>query len=340
MNDAQTNESRPKPLGADENPVERGVQLAKLVASDQPGESAGAMRMLGLHAAKHGFSKRLSETLAAEIPHLTNGGGKTRAELETRIVELERQNEDLFTTNQALGEQNEAIFNENTRLRRPSAGERIAGAMRRLTDIFSPAASADGSAPRKGFLRTAFAASVPGALAAGAFLMGVPLPLQSANEAAVYVAIAGGAIGAGAFGYAVCVADNCPDDALPASILHGFMSAGLSKIATVIVGYAPVFGGSGDSISAVPAIAAAAVVSTALPTLIASAYVDAARSNPFRTAHFSPGKVFAGMMTGAALSAALVFGAASYGHAPEKSAAAATVTPDRAQHQNGFRPSP
>lgn len=317
MNDAQTNESRPKPLGAEEDPVERARQLARLVASDQPGESAGAMRMLGLHAAKHGFSKRLSETLAAEIPHLTNGGGKTRAELETRIVELERQNEDLFTTNQALGEQNEAIFNENTRLRRPGAGERIAGAMRRLTDIFTPAASGDGSAPRKGFLRNAFAASVPGALAAGALMMGASL--KGLSFAGTVVSIASWFLAA-----------MCAEDEVEVGAGAAAVAAGVSGAAAGAIGIAGTTAGIfASAIGFISTPVFAAVLAGAAP-------------------RFSPGKIGVGTLTGAALSAALVFGAATYGHAPEntvpeapeKSAAAATVTPDRAQHQNGSRLSP
>ena len=221
-----------KPSSAETDPVGHAQKIAARVASDHPEESANAMHKLGLLMAKNNVSKKLADLLTGEAPHLLNGGGKTRAELETEIADKDRKIEEYADANAAYVAQNEAIRNAYERTCRP-------GLWKRLKDVFTPAASADGSTFRKGFLRNAFAAAVPGVLAAGTLMMGVPWGIH--------------------------------------------------------------------------------FLITSIATIAASGFCLYAFPNPEHDDVFSIGGLFAGMLTGAALSLALVFAAAS-GAAPDKQA--------------------
>lgn len=165
--------------------------------------------------------------------------------------------------------------------------------------------STEATTPKKGFLRSLFAAAAPGVLAAGALAMGA-----SAATAGLFV-VAGSGVG---LPLAVFAYDSYRGNSLDYASDAGTAAlfSGVAGAASAALGAA---GGTAvdldmGSVSALIAIFAFCASAGAA----AASFVGSYRAD----SSLGAGKVFWGALTGAALSAAMMFGVASYGHVFEK----------------------
>ena len=232
----------------------------------------------------------LAQNIAATLSRMT--GGKDQPSYE----EIMRKLDEALDANAAYAAQNAAIRDAYEKACRP-------GLWKRLKDAFTPAARASGdTVPKKGFLRSAFAAAVPGVLAGAALMMDASLGAAAAIAGPIaVVAVIGGAgvsVGAGAA-----------------------VAAGIAFITGVTV---VTVVGSGADVAAAVAAAVGIVLGAAGAANIAGIAVTE------DNLPLSPGKVFAGTLVGAALSAALMFSAATEfkkDEAPAASESAASALP-------------